>query len=213
MNRQTIRIRFKKERDLRLISHRDLARAFERLFRRIELPLAMSQGFHPHPKISFPLALAVGVEGRNEVVDVVVDQEVAIADVEERLKEHTPDGLVITKVEAVAAKPKSKVNRVCYQLSIPTERIDSLVQTIDEFLKSSRHEVERSSNKRIDIRPGVESIDLNGSTFEMELSVSQDYNVRPREVLQALKIDDLEFEGHRLIRTNVYLDTEQSEVA
>ena len=208
MYRQTIRIRFKKERDLRLISHRDLARAFERLFRRIELPLAMSQGFHPHPKISFPLALAVGIEGRNEVVDVVVDQEVAVATVEKRLKEQAPEGLVITSVEAVAAKPKSKVNRVSYQLAIPAERADNLRESIDEFMKASKFDVERSSDKTVDIRPGVKSIEINGSTFEMELAVSQDYNVRPREVLQALKIDDLEFEGHRLIRTNVYLDSE-----
>ncbi len=67
--RQKLRIRFRKTGDLRLISHRDLARAFERLFRRADLPLAMSQGFHPHARINFPSALALGIQGEDEVVE------------------------------------------------------------------------------------------------------------------------------------------------
>ena len=58
-----IRIRFTKKGDLRLLSHRDLVRAFERLFRRVGVELAMSQGFHPRPLMTFPDALALGIAG------------------------------------------------------------------------------------------------------------------------------------------------------
>ncbi|HBO42708.1 MAG TPA: hypothetical protein DD670_01970 [Planctomycetaceae bacterium] len=61
--RQRVRIRFSKQGDLRLIGHRDLVRVMERLFRRAELPLGMSQGFHPKPRMSFPTALALGIGG------------------------------------------------------------------------------------------------------------------------------------------------------
>ena len=60
MIRQRVRIRFPKQDDLRLISHRDLMRAWERLFRRAGVALSMSEGFHPKPRMSFPSALAVG---------------------------------------------------------------------------------------------------------------------------------------------------------
>ena len=54
MVRQRVRIRFRKQGDLRLIGHRDLVRCLERLFRRAGLPLGMSEGFHPKPRMSFP---------------------------------------------------------------------------------------------------------------------------------------------------------------
>ena len=69
MNRQRLRIRFSKQGDLRFISHRDLVRAFERLFRRTHMPLQMSEGFHPKTKMTFPSALALGVEARDEVME------------------------------------------------------------------------------------------------------------------------------------------------
>ena len=61
--RQRVRIRFRKSGDLRLIGHRDLVRAWERAFRRAALPLGMSEGFHPKPRMSIPAALGLGIEG------------------------------------------------------------------------------------------------------------------------------------------------------
>ncbi len=75
MIRQRVRIRFRKEDDLRLISHRDLVRTLERLFRRAELPLGMSEGFHPKPRMSFPSALAVGIAGTDEVMELELSQQ------------------------------------------------------------------------------------------------------------------------------------------
>ena len=49
--RDKIRIRFRKGGDLRLLSHHDLMRSFERMLRRAALPLRNSQGFHPKPRL------------------------------------------------------------------------------------------------------------------------------------------------------------------
>ena len=70
MVRLRVRIRFSKQGDLRLIGHRDLMRCLERLFRRAGLALSFSEGFHPKPRMTFPLALAVGIEGVDEVMEV-----------------------------------------------------------------------------------------------------------------------------------------------
>ena len=70
MVRLRVRIRFSKQGDLRLIGHRDLMRCLERVFRRAGLALGFSQGFHPKPRMTFPLALAVGIEGLDEVMEV-----------------------------------------------------------------------------------------------------------------------------------------------
>ena len=68
--RQRVRIHFQKVGDLRWISHRDLVRVFERIFRRAGLKLSMSEGFHPKARMSFPSALALGIAGQDEVMDV-----------------------------------------------------------------------------------------------------------------------------------------------
>ncbi|MBC7337876.1 MAG: DUF2344 domain-containing protein, partial [Clostridia bacterium] len=91
--RQRVRIRFSKTGDLRFIGHHDLVRTLERLFRRAELPLAFSQGFHPKPKISFPLALALGLEGRNEVLELELTEALSTDEILARLQRATVPGL------------------------------------------------------------------------------------------------------------------------
>ena len=57
-----LRLRFTKTGKVRFTSHRDVARMWERALRRSRLPLAYSQGFVPHPLVSFGLALPTGCE-------------------------------------------------------------------------------------------------------------------------------------------------------
>ena len=54
------------------LSHLDLIRALPRAFRRLELPLFYSQGFHPKPDMTFGPALSLGVASLGEVVDVKI---------------------------------------------------------------------------------------------------------------------------------------------
>ena len=65
-----VRLRFAKCGDLRLVSHRDIMRCLERMLRRARIPIALTQGFNPRPKMTFALALGLGIEGRSEVVDL-----------------------------------------------------------------------------------------------------------------------------------------------
>ncbi len=69
-----VRLRFAKRGDLRLISHHDLMRCLERMLRRAALPVAHSRGFNPRPKATFALALALGIEGCREVLDLDLDE-------------------------------------------------------------------------------------------------------------------------------------------
>ncbi len=68
-----LRIRFAKLGKVRWTSHRDVARMWERAFRRARLPLAYSQGFSPRPRVSFGLALPTGHESLAEYLDVELD--------------------------------------------------------------------------------------------------------------------------------------------
>jgi radical SAM-linked protein len=70
-----IRVRFSKIGKVRWTSHRDIARVWERAIRRVGLPVAYSQGFSPHPKVHFGLALSTGHESLAEFIDIDLDPE------------------------------------------------------------------------------------------------------------------------------------------
>jgi radical SAM-linked protein len=77
MEYSKVRIRFRKSGDLRLISHHDLLRFFERAVRRAQLPIRWTQGFNPHPRLVFALPLSLGITGSQEVVELEMQDEIA----------------------------------------------------------------------------------------------------------------------------------------
>ena len=106
--RYRYRIRFAKQGDLRLTGHRDLLRLFERLFRRADLRLAMTEGFHPKPRMTFPAALALGVTGLDEVMEFELATPMTAAALRELLREHAPPGLEMQSVEAMPPGTKRR---------------------------------------------------------------------------------------------------------
>ncbi len=68
--RPTLRFRYSKLGKIRFTSQRDVARMWERAFRRVRLPVAWSAGFSPRPLLSFGLALPTGAESLGEYLDV-----------------------------------------------------------------------------------------------------------------------------------------------
>ena len=120
MVRLRVRIRFSKQGDLRLIGHRDLMRCLERLFRRAGLALSFSQGFHPKPRMTFPLALAVGIEGLDEVMELELAEPATAAELLRRLSPQAPPGLVFRAVEVLPeGSRKAHVQSASYEAPIP----------------------------------------------------------------------------------------------
>src|SRR5260221_9092539 len=77
-----VRIRFSKLGKIRFTSHRDVARMWERALRRAAVPVAYTEGFSPHPKLSFGLALSTSHESLGEYLDVDIDGAAAPVDIE-----------------------------------------------------------------------------------------------------------------------------------
>ena len=99
MVRQKLIIIFSKKRLMKFISHLDLMRLFQRALRRAELPIAMSEGFSPHPKISFKRALALGVESDNEEALFHIDGWIKPEEFSVRLQAQLPEGIMIKTIK------------------------------------------------------------------------------------------------------------------
>ena len=72
----TYRIRFAKVGRAAFLGHLDLVRLLARSFRRADLPLAMTRGFSPKPRISFGPALGLGIPSLGELMDVDLEHVV-----------------------------------------------------------------------------------------------------------------------------------------
>ena len=84
---------------MRYISHLDLMRLFMRAARRAKLPLKMTEGFSPHPKLSLKRALKLGVESDNEEASIVLRFPVEPEDFKNRLQRQLPEGIRIKDVQ------------------------------------------------------------------------------------------------------------------
>ena len=92
---------FSKMGDMRFISHLDLMRLFQRALRRAFLPVAVTQGFSPHLKISIKRALKLGVESRDETLTVQTSGEIDCALFTESLNINLPEGIRIINAKRI----------------------------------------------------------------------------------------------------------------
>ena len=94
----TYKFIFTKLKDIRFISHLDLMRLFVRALRRADLPLKLSQGFNPHPKLSLKTALKLGLESDYQEASVILKEFVRIEDFRIRFQNQLPEGITIKAV-------------------------------------------------------------------------------------------------------------------
>jgi len=209
MVRQRVRIRFSKQADLRLIGHRDLVRSMERLFRRAGLRLGMSQGFHPKPRMSFPSALALGIEGLDEVMELELAEPYAAAELHRRLASHAIRGLTFRSVQLLPpGTPKARLTGAVYQVPIPPDRCIGAADRVARLLAKSSCPVSRPGKPaEIDLRQFLQELTLRDGLLTMRLSTGRGRSAGPRDVLSALGLGDLEQQGVHLKRTTVELET------
>lgn len=93
-----VRLRFSKQGRLKYISHLDINRAMGRAMKRAQIPLWYTEGFNPHPYMSFSLPLSLGVESLCESVDIRIIGEITNDEIKSRMNAVLPDNLKILEV-------------------------------------------------------------------------------------------------------------------
>lgn len=191
-----------------MISHRDMVRAFERLFRRVRVPLAMTQGFHPRPQLTFPDALSLGVQGLDEVTDIVVEKEIDTDELHRRLSEQAPPGLVIHGVRTLGPQErKVKVASMDYSVPLPPQHVTRQLEDAIEVLRDQQTlSIERKGKQvEIDLKETLCELCLGVDHLRMSIRPTGQSQLQPRDLLAALGLQDLLREGAILSRTKVEL--------
>lgn len=163
---QKLRVRYAKRGRLRFTSHRDVARTFERALRRAGVPMAYSQGFSPHPKVSWVGAAPTGVASEAEYVEVSVVDAVDPEALRAELDRAMPPGLdVLEVVQAEGGSLTERIEASAWRVELPGVDPERLSEAVSALLAAESVEVERltkNGKRMIDVRPAVVTASVAG---------------------------------------------------
>ncbi len=154
-------VEFEKTETVRWLGLLDLQRTLMRALRRSGLPVAYSNGFNPHIQMSLASALASGISGLREIMDVNMAEEVTPEECIAALSRVLPPSLPVRRVRMVPDRfPKSGalVSQAEYMITLNGVNPEAVISGIDAFLAKDTIMATRKSKraeKLINIRPLV----------------------------------------------------------
>lgn len=212
MIRQRIRVRFAKRGDLRFVGHRDFMECFFRLLRRASIKPAMSEGFHPKPRVSFPAALPLGVVGENEILEMEMNEQTDPETLCGRLQKAAVPGVEFLGVELLATvKTKARVKFFEYVFAVPADRREEMARRVAWVEEQDTLPVQRvgREDKTVDVKCCLVALALEEEgMLRFRLRADIPDSCGPRDVLAVLEIADLEQLGGVIARSRVILEPE-----
>ena len=179
-----IRIFYRKQGRLALLSHLEVARALERSIRRAKLPYAISQGFSPHMKIAYGSALPVGVGGLRECFDLSLIRYIPPQDVIEALRNSCVNDLMVFEGDYIGKREETPsvafpISTYRVELSCPLPFEITIPETVGV--------VRKKKEKHLHVRDFLlGDIVSNGSIAEFSLIAKPTGSLRPDRFIDAV---------------------------
>ena len=203
-----IRTKFNKEQDMIYISHLDLQQLLQRAFRRAEINLVHSQGFNPHPKISYGNALALGTESQGEYFDVEIEDDITVKEYLDKMNEQLPEGIKFIKAMEIDKQTPSLASNIEYGEYIFTIDLEKpltkeyVKSKILNFMKQDEILITKKNKKgklvESDIRPMIRNfdiLDIQKDSLILEATIATgskanlNTNIFIPKILEMLEID------------------------
>ncbi len=185
-------IRFGKRDRLRFISHLDLQRFFQRALNRTGLPIAFSQGFNPHPVMSFGSALAMGWTSEYEIVDVKLAVPMGRKRAEDAMRAALPEDLPVLQVKLIDDKhpaPMAQVKLADYRIQLPEDAREAIIAALPGFLAEETVMALRktkSGEKPVNIRPLAIDVHAEGEALFARLMLTERDTLKPDLLINTL---------------------------
>jgi radical SAM-linked protein len=199
-----VRLTFSKDGAMRYVGHLDLFRSWERTFRRSDLSLTYSHGFHPQPRMNLACALPLGFTSQCELLDAWLEHEYPLVHIQDSLSQVLPPGLHITKIEIIELSAPSLQKQVVSAVYIITflDPVHDIASRLSKVI-SAKQLPRLRRNKPYDLRPLIENVNLlssNGSGYQrlqVQLAARESATGRPEELLDELGIQFTSTRVHR----------------
>lgn len=197
----TARLRLTKTGPCRFMSHLDFMRAVERAARRADIPVALTRGFHPHPRMSFGPAVPVGVESECELVDVDLRESLGAAEITRRLERVLPSGIQLVRCRVLppgGPSLSSMITAASYQVDFDRDDIAGGPGVLDSAIGGILHadaipfsRTTPKGTREFDLRPLIYDLRLLSGDgprlrVQMMLATGSRGHARPDDVARAI---------------------------
>ncbi|MBQ2687627.1 MAG: DUF2344 domain-containing protein [Clostridia bacterium] len=174
---KNVRIWFKKDKECRYISHLDLNRVMLRAVYRAKLPIWYTEGFNPHPFITFPLPLSLGFRGEAESMDVrFLDENFDLSNVAYILNPFLPEGIRVYSATESKMKPGdiafAKFSAKLYSDNLTANELKTELcelMLLDEYLVPKKT---KSGIKDINVSEYLKLIEIASDTDTLNINVT-----------------------------------------
>jgi len=193
-----LRLKFSRGPQLKFLSHLDLMRLWERVFRRADVGMVYSEGFSPHPRISLAAPLAVGVTSKAELMDVFLGLRTTPGNFIQKVAPQLPDGISIIDIQPVILEAPSLQSRLRfaeYAVEIEAQQetgdVESSLKSLLALDTLPWHHTRDTGERFYDLRPLLEDLWIAGKkdvvyTIGMRLRCDSSGSGRPEQVIKAL---------------------------
>jgi len=193
--------------DLRFISHHDTLQMFRRALSRAALPVRFTEGFNPHPKLSIPLPLPVGVASEAESIVVEFERPIDGETALRELQYQMPPNVKMTGARRLEPGERLHPALVRYRLDLrdrPGADVESRIRKVSESATTPVERVDPKNGHRrtVDVRPYLADIRIDGNVIEFTLRVTGGGTAKPAEIAGLLGFDPGSI-NHRIQRLEI----------
>jgi len=206
-----VRIRFSKTDRCKYISHLDINRCMSRALTRAKIPLWYTEGFNPHPYMSFSLPLSLGIESFVESMDIRIIGNITNDEIKKKMNEMLPDGIRILEVYDDFRQDKD-IAYSDYVFKIQFNDNETALQKINNVLNSDEIIAERKVKKgkrkifkETNLKPLIQkfnsSIRGEDIILNLRLMAGIEKNLNPTLLFDTIiKLIDMDFEWKSISR-------------
>lgn len=206
-----VRLLFSKTDRCKYISHLDINRCMSRALTRAQIPLWYTEGFNPHPYMSFSLPLPLGVESMCESLEIRIVGDISNEDIKKKLNAVLPTGIRIVDVyddfrDCIEIAFSDYVFKYDFKNNEEAAEKIKKVLSQDSIMALKRgKQGRRKVFKEVDIKPLIDkysvSVRDDSTVINARLAAGQQSNLSPELFSQTLlKLSDLEFEWKSISR-------------
>ncbi len=209
-----IRIRFSKTGRAKYISHLDINRAFSRALTRAKINLWYTEGFNPHPFMSFSLPLSLGVESLCESVDIRILDDITNEEIKDRLNSVLPEGIRIVDVyDDFLESSEIAYSDYVYKLEFKDNaealsRIKAVIDSPEILALKKGKKGKKRILKETDIKQFIVSYNISIRdeyiVLNVRLLAGQEKNLNPSLLFDTIiRLIDMDFEYKEIARINL----------
>lgn len=215
-----VRIRFEKTGRSKYISHLDITRCMSRALKRAQIPIWYTEGFNPHPYMTFALPLSLGIESLCESMDIKIEGEMQNDQIKESLSKVMPTGINIVDVyDAKMDAREIAFAQYDILLELLSDDVNNFVYSAKALLDCNELIVEKLGKKgrkkvlkQVNLIEHIKSQEITSNEKEVkivvQLSAGSSANINPNLLVDILlEKTGVESESIKIIRKSLYTES------